>query len=77
MLNETLRGPLANSSVHFIPAMCHKVLGKLRQFASRNQGTAFLVVDKVNVMCYSGIVVLEWIFVSVLADTPSVGCRAK
>jgi hypothetical protein len=69
VVNETLRRPVANSSAHLHPATCHKILDKPRQRASRNQGSAFVPPDQVNVMCHSGNVVLQWIVVSFLLDT--------
>ena len=68
---------MANSSVHFLPATCHKVKGKLRQLARRNLGIPFVFPDSFDVMSHGGDMVTKRIFFSFWGDIASVGCHAK
>ena len=52
-----------NSSPHLLPATCQKIFGKVREMVRHDIGVPFVRQDKVDVMCYSGNVVLERIFV--------------
>ena len=51
-----------NSSPHLLPATCQKILGKVKEIVSHNLGAPFVRQDKVDVVCHSGNVVLERIF---------------
>ena len=63
VVDETLRRPVTNPSVHLLPAACHHILHKHGRQESHGIVIVTIALDQFDVVCYCGDVVLKWIIV--------------